>query len=279
MGVIALLAAAVSLRLVARRAQHELGALRWLLTGSLLALPAAAGTGPSARLLIAPAIGVCALLGALLVRAWQSLAVRWRWTALWLCAAIVLVHGLLAARNAYTDAAELRAHAQSVQRWARRAEIPRAAGDFDVVLVSASDFVTAANLPWLRLYEGLPLPHSYRRLSGAMQAHDVRRVDAHTIDLDVLSSDVSDAFAGSIYRGRQQPLLLGERVRLPGMDVQVLAVLDGNPWRLRFRFDRALDDPHLIWLHARPGGLRRFVLPREGETLRLPRAALPWDRP
>jgi hypothetical protein len=191
---------------------------------------------------------------------------------------IVLVHGALAARKAYTYTAELRSDAESCLSWALDAEIPRDATGLDIVIVSASDFATAVNLPWLRLSRGFALPHSYRRLSGAIQAHDLRRIDPHTIQLDVLSNDVSDAFAGSIYRAREDGLSAGQRVRLPGMEVEVLGVDHGNPWRLRVRFDRALDDPRLLWLHARPSGLRRFSPPQMGETLRLPRSAQPWDR-
>jgi len=57
---------------------------------------------------------------------------------------------------------------------------------------------------------------------------------------------------------------------------EILATDAGNPYRLRVRFDRALDDPRLVFLHAFPEGIRRIALPAQGETLRLPFAALPY---
>jgi hypothetical protein len=286
LGLGALLGAALALRWLARRAPAEASPLAWLLAGSLLSLIAAAGTGPSERLLGAPALGVSALLASLLLQGARTLGrrelalgTRLACPGALLCAAIVIVHIGLAARRAYAETAAMRGAAEASESWAVRAEIPDNPRALDVVIVSASDFATAANLPWLRLMHGLPLPHSYRRLSGAMQAHDLRRTGERSLELEVLASDLGDAFAGSIYRPRSEGFVPGQRMRLPGMEIEVLAVQEGNPWRLRFVFDRALDDPHLVFLHARPGGLRRFTPPAVGATLRLPRAALPWDAP
>ena len=66
-------------------------------------------------------------------------------------------------------------------------------------------------------------------------------------------------------------------MHLAGLDVLVIDVDHGNPRRMLFRFDRALDDPHLIFLQARPDGLRRLALPPIDGSVRLPRAAAPWE--
>lgn len=272
-GGVALVCAALLLRWIGRSGRAELGAVRWLALGSLLALPAAAATAPSARLLVAPAIGASALVAAALATA----AVRARRSALLglLCAALLCVHVVLAGHQAYADSARLRRHAEAVRRWSLDAEIPSDPRDTDVVIVSAIDFATSTNLPWIRSFHGLPLPRSYLRLSGAQQAHALRRLDAHSIELSVLSADVRDAFAGSIYRPRESPLEVGTRVRLPAMEVEVLAARGGNPHRLLVRFARELDDPRLVFLHARPEGLRRFTPPEAGQSVLLPRPALP----
>ncbi|MFI5308469.1 MAG: hypothetical protein ACHQ53_14015, partial [Polyangiales bacterium] len=275
LGMLALLGAVLALRWLAPPDRTDLAACRWLTAGSLLSLLSAAGTDPSPRLLGAPALGACALLAALFVRCLPALTNRPRRGLAGLCVAIALVHGALAAHRAFASTTALRQETEAARRWALQAEIPTQGAGVDVVIVSASDFATAANLPWVRLIHGLPLPRSYRRLSGALQAHDLHRVDAHSLELEVLASDLRGAFAGSIYRPSEQGFVAGQRVELPRMTVDLLAVADGNPWRLRFTFERALDDPALLFLHARPEGLRRFVPPPLGATLRLPLASAP----
>jgi hypothetical protein len=273
-GLLALIAGALVLRRVVRDAGDEYAALRWLAGASLLALLAAAAAAPSSRLLVAPAIGTSALLAAAIVHGLR--APRRNVAFASLCAAALAVHGALAARSAYADAARLRGQADAARRWALAAELPADPRALDVVIVSASDFTTATHVPWLRLAHGKPLPRSYRQLSGALVAHEIARVDDHSLELTMLSSDVRDAFAGSLYRAREDELAAGHVVRLRGMEVQVLGARDGNPYRLRVRFDLPLDDRRLLFLHARPSGLRRFKPPGIGERLLLPRAATPW---
>jgi hypothetical protein len=273
LGIGALVLAALLLRRLRRSGGAELAALRWLACASLLALPLLASALPGSRLLVAPAIGVSALIASALVHALPR-ARRHVPTAL-LCAAALAVHGALAALHAHADGERLRTQAAAARRWALAADIPADAAATDVVIVSASDFTTAVHLPWLRLHHGRALPRSYRRLSGALLPHQLLRVDAHTLELKVLGGDARDGFAGSLYRARGEPLAEGQRARLRGMEVRVLAVRDGNPYLLRVRFDRQLEDPRLLFLHARPEGLRRLSLPAVGERVLLPRAAVP----
>ncbi len=286
LGVISLLAGLQALRWLASQpdAAPEAAAARWLACGSLLSLLASAGTAPSERLLVAPALGASVLLALLLAHGWKALAdaaapwsTRLRRPRALLALAIIAVHLALAGQHAYAQTAELRERAEASRRWALDADIPKHPEAFDIVIVSASDFATAANLPWVRLIHGLGLPRSYRRLSGALQAHFLIGIDDHSLELQVAASDLRDAFAGSIYRPEREVFFPGQRLRVPGMQIEILGVeASGNPWRMRIRFDRALDDPHLIFLHARPDGMRRFQPPRPGQRLLLPRAALPW---
>jgi hypothetical protein len=235
-----------------------------------------AGPAPSARLLGAPALGAAAVLAALLWHGVRLLPSR-RILGFVIAAAVLGVHGLLAAHFASADAVRVRERFEALRRWAVQAEIPRAAGALDVVTVSTSDFATGPNLPWVRWFHGLPALRSYRLLSGAQQAHDLERVDEHTLELQVLSADLRGAFTGSTYRGWDEPLFPGQRLRVGDMQIELLAVDAGNPHRFRVRFERDLDDPSLLFVHAFPGGIRRVTLPAVGQRLRLPRAALPWE--
>jgi hypothetical protein len=273
-GVFALIVGALVLRRLVREAGDEYAALRWLAGASLLALLAAAAAAPSSRLLVAPAIGASALLAAAIVHGLRAPSRHVAFASL--CAAALVVHGALAARSAHADAARLRVQADAARRWALAADLPADPRALDVVIVSASDFTTATHVPWLRLAHGKPPPRSYRQLSGALVAHELVRVDDRSLELTMLSSDVGDAFAGSLYRAREDAMMAGDIGRLRGMEVQVLSARDGNPYRLRVRFDVPLEDSRLLFLHARPHGLRRLVPPAIGERLLLPRAATPW---
>jgi hypothetical protein len=274
LGALALLLGFALVRALARRAPAQ-DALPFLALGSLLALLPVAAAQPSPRLLVAPAVGATALLAAAIVHGLARVP-RHRALAL-LGAAALAVHLGVVPYRTHAASGDLATQAQTGLRWARAAEIPHDAGATDIAIVSASDFATATNLPWMRQLLGLPLPRSYRRLSGADQAHRLLRVDAHSFDLYVLSNDVRDAFAGSVHRPRTEPFVVGQRMHLRGMHVQVLGVSDGNPNALRFTFDAPLDDPRVLVLHATPEGLQRLTLPAAGEALLLPRAAVPWE--
>lgn len=274
----ALALVALGLRWLTRVRAPELPVLRWLIAGSALALLSAGAALPESRLLVAPALGASAALGVFALHAWRALGRRTRaGVALALVAvAVPLVHGPLAARAAYADAHGRKQRALATLRAALTAEIPEGVAGIDVVLISAGDFSAAGALPWIRRLHGLPLPRSYRRLSGAFAPHILRRPDERTLELEVIG-DAPGAFAGSLYRPRSATFAPLQRVQLRGMEVQVLAVRAGDVTRFAVRFDRALESPSLLFLHALPDGLRRLSLPKVGEQQVLPRPLAAWE--
>lgn len=275
-GALAIALAALALRWLAREESAGFAALRWLITGSVLAVLSAGAALPESRLLVAPALGVSAALGVFVWHAWQRLRERMQVGLAVVIAAVVLVHGPLAARASYRDAHGRRQRARATLRSALSAELPERVSGVDVVLISPGDFSMAGALPWIRQLHGSPLPRSYRRLSGASAPHVLRRLDDRTLELGVLS-DAPGSFAGSLYRPSEQPFMPGQQVHLPRMDVQVLSVRGGDVTRFAVRFDRPLESPDLVFLHAAPGGLRRLAPPALGQELLLPRPAAAWE--
>jgi hypothetical protein len=102
-------------------------------------------------------------------------------------------------------------------------------------------------------------------------------VDDLRLELVVSRASASVAHVpGSVYvlDRAQQELLgarerfgAGERVRLGGLDVEVCDVTpDGLPRRVRFRFDRPLEDAGLRFIAWEEGTWRPFRLPPIGET-------------
>ena len=259
--------------------------LDWLLAGSVLSVLASCGALPSSRLLVSAELGAAAVLAAALV----ALAHRARLASLRssgrrAAAAVALValtfiHLVLPVRADVTELAGRLDRAQATRRRALELPLPRDASELDVVLIGATDFGTEVMLPWIRDLHGLGTPHRWQRLSGAQQAHDLRRLDDHTLELEVLAARLDGAFAGTLHRPADQPIAAGQRFAGGGFQVTVLQARDGNPARFSVRFERALDDERLVFLHAWPDGVRRFRVPPVGKTLRLPVASQPWMVP
>jgi hypothetical protein len=274
-----------SVRALIRR-DEALRPLAWLVLGACFALLPAAGALPSSRLLGGSAVGIAALLGTLITRGLEHLR-RPAWSraprALASAAglfAIAFVHGLLPADRAYKEGLYATERSRTARRWALKADIPKdLPPDAQVWLISASDFSTAVHVPWARWHAGLPRIERFRLLSGASRAHDLIRIDDRTLELQILSSDPGNAFAGSLYRPFDAPLHVGERIVLPGFTAQIVETVAGDPLRVRFSADRSLDDPSIVLLCPDPSGLRRCAMPAQGFVLRVPRAPVPWGNP
>lgn len=256
-----------------------------LALGALLSLLPSAGSLPGDRLILAAAFGISGLLATLLVEAVPLPAVRvrhgasrvWRrrrvspWAALAFAGALIVV-GPLGISRVWSQATDYAFGAEGLRMWSAEAELPeRDAAVSRVYLLATADFTTAANLPFVRLTLGLPLPRSYRRLCPAMAPIDVRRTGERSLEILVLASDLGGSAQPSLYRSAAAPILTGHRAHLPGLDVTVLQARDGNPALMRFDFDLPLEDPRLWFLESTLDGLRRIDPPAMGTTLRLPR--------
>jgi hypothetical protein len=257
---------------VARAPESNRRSLQALALGALLSLLPAAGSLPGDRLIVAAAMGVSGVYGSLIVHAFPRRGLLKPCTILaWLVA--FTVAGPLSIDRVYHQARGFAFNSEGQRLWARAAEMPAgdAARDARVYVLSTADFMTAANLPWARLTEGAPLPRSYRRLNPGAIPCDVLRTSDRSLRFVQLSSDVRYSAVPSLYRGESAPVLAGQLVRMPGLDVLVEAVRDGNPAIVHFTFDRSLDDPQLWFLESTVDGLKRISMPKLGETMRVRR--------
>lgn len=240
----------------------------WLFAAAGLSLIPVAGSLPEDRLLVAASLGSCALLACILTRDLRTHAPRLVAYALWCCAAWAAGSGLV---RSYQDARTTRTRTEMARAFAVQAEFPPHPESTRVYLLAAADFNTAANLPWLRQLElGEALPRSYRRLSPGPLPLDVTRTADRALEVSVLTSGIYGTALPSLYRSAAAPVRSGERHELPGLAVTVLTVFANNPTRIRFEFDRSLDDPALWFLVSTVHGLKHHVLPAVGATERLP---------
>jgi hypothetical protein len=273
-----------ALVLVARfsdRLDERYRSVRWLAAGALLSVVPSSGALPEDRTLVAAAVGVAAVIAVVISLGWDAAAgvVRRKplgpaLLPLAVAGFAVYIHGV----KAWTRSSQQQrwlAHTIAAQRrWALGAEIPdQGLAERRVVILTGADFTTIVNLPWVRMVAGHPLPKSYWRLSGAVDAHDIFRIAPNVIDVAVLSSRLEDTMVGSLYRPRNAGFKVGDVVTQPGLKVEIQTIKGPHPWRTRFTFERSLDDPYYLFLHSTPEGIRPFTMPAVGERQRMPAPA------
>ena len=126
----------------------------------------------------------------------------------------------------------------------------------DVIVVRAPDFIVGLHAFFFRRLYRMPMPRSWRTLSWAPSSHRLTRTAADTFELEIAAADIE-----------APPIDAGDEVTLDGMRATVLAHGGGGPSRVRFQFDRPLDDDRLWFLAWRDGRLRRVVVPPIGREI------------
>ncbi len=277
--VLALLVLRWALRLRRDPAYRE---LRWLLVGSLLALLPMVAPFISPRSVLPAFVGVSAGWSVIL---WESgrvlLRVERRPLREWLLA-LALIPALLASqlvlpcRRSWREAEGFFFINNLVERWVLQAEIdPKTEADKRIVLVNGVEGHSAMFAPYLRHFHGHRMPRSWWVLSGAPRAHDIERPASRVLEISVLGGRMLDSDFENICRSDLYPIKLNQIVELDGLRVQILALLDGKPLKVRYIFDRDLDDPSYVFLHSTFRGLVRFPIPPVGESIRLTKGQLP----
>jgi hypothetical protein len=271
-GVVALV---LWLRVRSRLHPEHARSLDWLVAGIPIALLPVLGSFITTRLALPASIGVAALFGTALMAALGALrdarehgfSAR-AFGALVLAGLVLFVHGYRAAAQGHATTALYGQVARARTRVPLDAEIDDSQiAKQRVIMVAAADANDAPYLPFVRYAHGRPLPKGFRLLSGSPGAHELRRIDATTIDLTVMSgTGLGGSVVGSLTRGRADALAVGQHFDLPGLRVEVRSTSGRQPLRMRYTFDTPLEDPSLLWLEATPQGLRKLVLPAPGTT-------------
>src|SRR6202035_5124287 len=99
---------------------------------------------------------------------------------------------------------------------------------------------------------------------------ELERRDADSLVVTLREGFVDDPFS-QVARGASVPFHAGDVSRVAGMTAEVEQVTaDDRPRRLRFRFDRPLDDPSLVWIIWDGQGFVPFAVPPVGEKRPVP---------
>lgn len=232
----------------------------WLKWGSLLALVPVMGSAPGTRLVAPALLGAAPALAVVVDRAISNPK---RLVALVPAVAIVALHlghaPIASARQANDELAWARAHADRGSDLADHAE----PGKVGVVALASWDtaFLTA-------VAAGRPRVMPWRVLVNARHALVLRR-DARTIDVVVpRGQGFFPAGTDDIFRPEDHPLEAGAVRDVPGMHVELTSAAAAAP-RIRFTFDRDLEDTSLVWLTEKRTGYEGIAPPAVGYGLSL----------
>jgi hypothetical protein len=250
--------------------------LDWLVAAIPVALLPVLGSFITTRLVLPANIGCAALFGCALMVAGRALrdgvgagprSAGRALVAVLVIGGVLFLHVHRAAIQTY-DATGFYA---AVARARSRVPLDAAIDDLQiarqrVILVAAADANDAPYLPFVRFAHGHPLPAAFWLLSGSSGAHELHRIDPTTLEVFVLDGPwPRGGVVGSLTRGDEDPIVVGQRFELPGLRIEVKSTDGHQPRRVRFTFDRPLEDHSLLWLEATPAGLRKLALPAPGE--------------
>jgi len=263
-GTVALLAVPV-VRLLRDLEREERRRATWLLAGSVLSLAPVLSVAPSVRLLAVSMIGVSAIVGLLLDRAWfpptpppRRGAAEWASLVALLLGFAHFVRGPL--DTCLLEKNTIQASTAFADRIAwLRAHIDRAKS---TVFVIRGD--TAETVLWAPMMLGDAAPPHWRVLTFASGRSLLLRTGEKSLELVASDRPLFHVGPDDLFRS-YDALQPGDSVALGGMRATVLKVDEHEmPRRLRFEMDRDLDDPSYEWITEGDDGFREETLPPKG---------------
>jgi len=274
LGVAATLAFGGLLRRAARALDSELRrTLAWLLVGALLALLPGAASMPGDRVLFNANLALAPALAVLLLHAGAaSKPAIFTWLARAGVALFGLIHLVLAPLSFAFGGWQLASSSHAAMAAAAKAEIPARPG-VAVVGIGLADPLVGMYLP-ASLYiapRPEPRPSAVHLLSTSAHDHLVKRIDDRNLEISIVGGALLDGALESLFRPESAPLRVGDRLPLGAWTVQILDETAGRPTRFSVSFDRSLDDPSLVLLIWKDGGLRALPPPQIGHEVLLKR--------
>jgi hypothetical protein len=265
-GAFALLAAPVARTLRGLDAEERSRAI-WMLVGSLVALGPVLAVEPSRRLLGVSTVGIAAVAALVMDRAWfpPGGQAEPRRGVAELSSLVALGLGFVFFVRAPIDTvAASRAVALS-------GEIVRERMLWVRDRIGKSDEVVAlrANSPSAQLFSPFTVdrdtPIRWRLLTYASGRSLLLRTGDNAIELVASPHPLFPVGPKELFRNFSQSLHPGDVVTVEGMRVTVVQVDEaGLPRRIRFEFDRNLDDPSMLWVTEGLEGFRKEKLAPKG---------------
>jgi hypothetical protein len=144
-----------------------------------------------------------------------------------------------------------------------------------LVLVNPPGVPLAAYLPVERAARGIPRPRSQVYLATGEADLRLTRVDERSLRVRQRGGFLQNP-SSHLFRDPRVAAEVGSVVQLDGLSIELTAVMpDGRPAEILARFDRALEDPALLWRQWRGRGYEPFVPPAIGAAVTVPALDLP----
>jgi hypothetical protein len=239
----------------------------WMLAGSLVSLAPVLAVEPSRRLLGVSTIGVSAIAALVIDAAWfpagdaaparRGVAELSSLAALGL-AFVFLVRGPIDTLALGRAVAESGALVRERMIWVRDR-------------IGSSDTVVAlrANSPSALLFSPFTIdretPVRWRLLTYASGRSLLLRTSERSVELVASPNPLFPVGPRELFRNYNQSLRAGDVVNVADMRVTIVQVDEnGSPRRIRYEFDRDLDDPSMLWVAEGLDAFREEKLPPKG---------------
>jgi hypothetical protein len=237
----------------------------WLLGGSLLSILPVLAVEPSRRLLSVAMVGASATVALVLDHAWFPATLPPRRGVAELTGLVALGLGFAHLVRAPLDtwlgiqaASNIATGFESRMRQVGERGVRGA----NVIVVRAVSPDATLFAPFVL---GADAPATWRVLSFATGRSLLLRKDARTIELVASQLPLFPEGPSNLFRDLSEPLGVGERVVVGEMTATVLQTdSHAMPRRVRFEFDRDLDDRSLVWLTEDVEGFHQQPLPPPG---------------
>ena len=238
----------------------------YLLLGSFGALAPVIAVVPAPRLLGISALGMSPVIALLVHRGWFPATVQPRRGSAEVAAVMAtimgflhLVHGPIAAMMASSNL-QASASAYTVTVSALVTRMSRhPVEEVQITRGAAGAFFG----PFALAMEGAS-PHRWHVLAQSPHVLALRP-DDKTLELVASAADgLYPDGPGNLFRDRSHPLTVGDRIQMPGFEVEIMQIGDHGPTRARFHFAEALDSSRYLWISERYAGLTVEKLPRQG---------------
>jgi hypothetical protein len=142
--------------------------------------------------------------------------------------------------------------------------------DKTLVLLNPPVPMLMTYLPFICAKLGVAVPGKSRVLAtGLTSSLDIRRVDSRTLEIELEKGFIGQEL-DRLFRGMETPMWGGQQVDLGDMRAEVLALTpDQRPMRVRFTFDKSLEDPSMVFYVWRGEHGEPFILPDLGQSIRV----------